>query len=62
MDVEDNELFVLKGALITLKRSNYPIILFESNNSNEELFSFLKNLNYKIVQINGYSNMFLASV
>jgi FkbM family methyltransferase len=62
MDVEDNELFVLKGALTTLKRSNYPIILFESNNSNEELFSFLKNLNYKIIQINGYSNMFLASV
>jgi FkbM family methyltransferase len=62
MDVEDNELFVLKGALITLKQSNYPIILFESNNSNTELFSFLKNINYKIQQINGYSNMFLASV
>ena len=43
MDVEENELFVLKGALNTLKQSNYPTILFESNNSNEELFSFLKN-------------------
>lgn len=62
MDVEENELFVLKGALNTLKKSNYPKILFESNNSNEELFSFLKNLNYKIIQISGYSNMFLASI
>jgi FkbM family methyltransferase len=62
MDVEENELFVLKGALNTLKKSNYPKILFESNNSNEELFSFLKKLNYKIIQISGYSNMFLASI
>ena len=62
MDVEENELFVLKGALITLKKSNYPKILFECNNSNEELFSFLKNLNYKIIQITGYSNMFLATM
>jgi FkbM family methyltransferase len=62
MDVEENELFVLKGSLNTLKQSNYPIILFESNNSNVELFSFLKNLNYKIIQINGYSNMFLACI
>ena len=62
MDVEENELFVLKGALNTLKQSNYPTILFESNNSNEELFSFLKNLNYKIIQISGCSNMFLASI
>jgi len=62
MDVEENELFVLKGALNTLKQSNYPTILFESNSSNTDLFSFLKNINYKIQQINGYSNMFLASV
>ena len=62
MDVEENELFVLKGSLITLKRSNYPTILFESNNSNEELFCFLKNLNYKIIQISGFSNMFLATM
>jgi FkbM family methyltransferase len=60
MDVEENELFVLKGALNTLKQSNYPTILFESNNSNEELFSFLKNINYKIQPINGVNNMFLA--
>jgi len=62
MDVEDNEIFVLKGALITLKKSNYPTILFESNNSNEELFGFLKNLNYKIIQISGCWNMFLATI
>ena len=62
MDVEENELFVLKGALNTLKLSNYPTILFESNNSNLELFSFLKSLNYTVQQINGYSNMFLATI
>ena len=62
MDVEENELFVLKGALNTLKQSNYPTILFESNSSNEELFCFLKNLHYKIIQISGYSNMFLATM
>lgn len=62
IDVEENELFVLKGALSTLKGSNYPKILFECNNSNEELFDFLKKLNYKITRINGYSNMFLATI
>ena len=62
MDVEENELFVLKGALDTLKKSNYPTILFESNNSNEKLFNFLININYKIIKISGVNNMFLASI
>jgi len=61
MDVEDNELNVLQGALTTLKNSNYPKILFESNTYNEKLFNFLKDLNYTIITINGVSNMFLAS-
>jgi FkbM family methyltransferase len=61
MDVEDNELNVLQGALNTLKNSNYPKILFESNTYNEKLFNFLKELNYTIITINGVSNMFLAS-
>ena len=61
MDVEDNELNVLQGALNTLKNSNYPKILFESNTYNEKLFNFLKALNYTIITINGVSNMFLAS-
>jgi FkbM family methyltransferase len=62
MDVEDNELYVLQGAIETLKRSNYPPILFESNNKNDELFCFINNLGYKIIEITGVSNMFLASI
>ena len=60
MDVENNELFVLQGGVETLKQSNYPKILFESNQENNELFHFVKDLGYTIVQINGVYNMFLA--
>ena len=67
MDVEENELHVLKGATDTLRRSNYPKILFESNPDSGEvsrdLFSYLTDvLNYRIVQIGGSSNMYLAEV
>ena len=67
MDVEENELNVLMGAIDTLKKSNYPRILFEANNNlsnveyKTELFNFLINLSYNIVAISGVSNMFLAS-
>jgi FkbM family methyltransferase len=60
MDVEGNELDVLKGSLNTLRESNNPSILFESNETNIELFEFITNIGYKIININGYSNMFLA--
>jgi len=62
MDVEGNELDVLKGGQQTIRRSGYPRILFESNTENRELFHYLReNLGYsKIIQINGYANMFLA--
>lgn len=63
MDVEENELNVLYGSLETLKKSNYPNILFEANPSNinaNTLFEFLKHLSYKIVSISGVNNMFLA--
>jgi len=62
MDVEDNELNVLLGSLNTLKNSNYPKILFESNTYNEKLFNFLKELKYNIIPISGFNNMFLASI
>jgi FkbM family methyltransferase len=62
MDVKDNELNVLQGGLLTLKYSNYPKILFESNTYNENLFNFLKELKYNIITINGVSNMYLASI
>jgi hypothetical protein len=61
MDVEENELNVLKGAVETLKNSNYPTILFESNDRNDDLFDFIKQLSYKIVQVSGVNNMFLAT-
>lgn len=60
MDVEENEIYVIQGALETLKNSSYPKILFESNFNNEELFGLLKYIGYKIVKLNGMSNMFLA--
>lgn len=60
MDVEDNELEVLKGSCQTLKKSGYPKILFEMNKLNEELLCLFKELNYRIICINGYKNMFLA--
>lgn len=44
----------------TLKRSNYPKILFEMNENDEKLIKFLEELNYNIVTINNYNNMFLA--
>jgi len=61
IDVEGNELNVLKGALNTLKQSNYPKILFESNTYNPELFSFFTTLGYSIINITGYPNMYLAA-
>lgn len=60
MDVEENELFVLRGGVDTLRRSNFPKILFESNHENKELFAFLHSLNYNIVPLRGYRNMYLA--
>jgi FkbM family methyltransferase len=61
IDVENNELEVLKGAIQTIERSK-PKILFESNNENKELFRFILNdLKYnKIYNIYGIHNMFLA--
>lgn len=61
MDVEENELNVLMGATETLKNSNYPTILFESNHHNEELYSFIKSLGYSLIKVQNTNNMFLAS-
>jgi FkbM family methyltransferase len=65
MDVEENELDVLKGAKDTIIKSNYPKILFESNPTDvkrqETLFEYITTtLKYRIIQIGGYSNMYLA--
>ena len=63
MDVEENEYFVILGAIETLKSSNYPKILFECNNkeSNKNLFDCLENIGYNILNLNGVSNMYLAT-
>lgn len=61
MDVEENELYVLKGALETLERNEYPTILFESNYENHALFSFIKEIGYAgIIAVGGCNNMFLT--
>jgi FkbM family methyltransferase len=59
IDVENNELQVLQGAIQTLERSNYPKILFEMNETNNDLIQFLNDLHYKIIRVS-YNNMFLA--
>lgn len=69
MDVEENEYYVLLGAVETLKRSNYPPIVFEYNYDyhnekyeDNQLFHYLKkDLGYKVLHLSGTSNMFLAS-
>lgn len=61
MDVEENELQVLKGALKTLEISDYPTILFECNCDNQELFDFIKEIGYSgIIPVSGCNNMFLT--
>lgn len=63
MDVEYNELNVLKGSVLTIKK-HHPKILFEANadgTMNNELYAFLEEeLQYKIIQLTGADNMFLA--
>lgn len=62
IDVEGHELDVLKGALNTLARSNYPPILFESWDSSSKFGKFSKDevINLRVDKINflkdlGYS-------
>jgi len=62
IDVEENELYVLKGAKETIKRSGYPKIIFESNLENPTLFNYLiTEFDYNIISVNGFTNMFLAT-
>jgi len=61
MDVEENELFVLQGAVQTLEKNQYPRILFESNFENQPLFEFIKSIGYNIIPVGGCKNMYLAT-
>lgn len=72
MDVEGFEKGVLQGATETLKRSGYPCILFESwapwrerenvpaGAIRDELFEYIRTIGYRIVEISGNSEMFIA--
>ncbi len=72
IDVEGHELEVLMGATETLKRNNYPQILFESwspeNSDNilektklrTDLFNYIKSIGYRILPIVEWPEMFLA--
>lgn len=74
IDVEGHEIHVLKGALETLKRSDYPPILFESwdewrettehfipaSQLRSDLFQYLKELGYSIEPLGKGSEIFLA--
>jgi FkbM family methyltransferase len=61
MDVEENELFVLKGGLETIQRNRWPTILFESNFENTELFDYIRAIGYKdVIRVSGCHNMFLT--
>jgi FkbM family methyltransferase len=70
MDVEGHEKRVLEGAVKTLIENDYPKILFESwperysdkpaKQLREELFEFLKGLEYRVIPVNGWDDMFVA--
>jgi FkbM family methyltransferase len=66
LDIEGNELAALKGAELTLKRSGCPPLIFEANNDEwyasekKELFNYLTSLDYKIVEIRPFDNMYAA--
>ena len=66
IDVEGNELNVIKGALNTLEANSWPKIMFEAwmidwyEPEKQKLFGFLIKLGYRIIPINNYPEEFLA--
>jgi len=66
LDIEGSEMAALKGAELTLERSDYPPIVFEANNNEwyttlkKQLFEYLRTLGYDIAEIRPYDNMYLA--
>jgi hypothetical protein len=73
IDVEGFEKEVLLGSLETLKRNNFPKILFESwgdwkeregvpaKQIRDDLIQFLESIDYKCIQVSGAQDMYLAT-
>lgn len=67
IDVEGNELNVLKSARLTLLNNDFPPILLECWNEEKgqdktKLFEYIKGLGYRVFPINGYPEMFLLTL
>lgn len=65
MDVEENELYVLQGAVETLRNSNYPTIIYECNPNTElenKIYTFLtQTLCYRVRPLGQHpTNMYIA--
>lgn len=73
IDVEGFEKDVLEGAQETLRRSNYPSILFESwkesrdsegvvpaSRLRKELFEYIRSIGYRILPMTNWEEMFIA--
>jgi FkbM family methyltransferase len=72
IDVEGFEKNVLEGAQETLRRSNYPLLLFEcwresrdeegvpASKLKKDLFTFIESIGYRITPVNYWDEMFIA--
>jgi FkbM family methyltransferase len=66
LDVENNELDVLRGGWDTIQRCGFPPFIFELNDTttphSHELTKYIRErMGYKIIHIGGTKNMYLAT-